>query len=231
MQPEPSGPQTENTHQRSERKPLVRRRGTFRSLTLGRVALTVGLMAGAVLALLATLAGSAASAQEYPTTGGTLTVEDATVSPGGDAPATDDNDAVSVGQELRIVGGGFLPGSEVIITIESEPIVVAVTTADANGEIDISVLVPAGVPTGDHTFKAAGDSAVGGRLVLEKPVTVAPAGAPMAAVDSAGGSSGLQSKLLIGALAFGLAAAVGAWLWSRSEKSSFTLPSLRGSKS
>lgn len=166
--------------------------------------------------------GSIASAQEYPVTAGTLSVQDTNTSADGDA-ATANDGHVAVGQELRIAGGGFEPGSEVTITIESEPVVLAVTIADANGEIDISVVIPEDMPVGDHALKAAGDSALGGRLVLEQPVTVTPPGAPLSADDTASGPSPLRRILMVSLAATVIAAAAGTWYWRRPDAFPFSL--------
>ena len=115
------------------------------------------------------LAAGAAGAQDYPVEKGTLSIvgDDGTTGDGSDSPVP-----VEVGTEVRLQGGGFVPGSEVMLTIESEPIELGVTTADSAGEIDVLVSVPAGIEVGEHVVKASGEAAVGGRLVLELPVEV-----------------------------------------------------------
>jgi hypothetical protein len=151
-----------------------------------------------VAVLAATLIGAgAAAAQEYPVQSGTLTVGDDPAEGSGEAGETGETATpppTSPGQEVRIAGGGFVPGSEVTVTIESDPIVLGVTTADANGEIDVMMVLPVEVPIGDHTLKASGDAATGGRLILEKAVEVAEPleGLPMEDPASSGGLSYLM---------------------------------------
>lgn len=182
------------------------------------------------VALLALSTAPATSAQEYPVQTGTMTIEEDTgeTAGEGDSPRLKDT-GVFVGQELRIVGGGFEPGSEVKITIESEPILVITTIADANGEIDVTFVLPEDVPVGDHTLKASGDSAQGGRLVLEQPVEVKTEEAVRSGVASAtasapattsGSSSGQQNILLYTAVGLALGAVLVKLGWSRSKRNS-----------
>lgn len=167
----------------------------------------------------ALLGAGTASAQKYPVQSGTLSMG---VDTNGDG-VIDDEDlpeidpdapegeelppgAVEPGDEVRIAGGGFKPGSEVTLTIESEPATLGTAEADSKGEIDETVTLPEDFPVGDHTVKASGDSATGGRLVLELPVTVVPIGtAAMAEAESSGGGGMSPIKIVLG-----LAAVVGA---------------------
>lgn len=154
--------------------------------------LTSLLLAGTCAALL--MVGVApAGAQDYPISGGDL---DLTITSGGDA-------TLDPGDAVRVVGEGFEAGSDVTITIESQPATLATTTADAQGAIDVTVNIPPGFASGDHTIKATGDSPTGS-LVLATAVQVgdsAPATLPLT------GTSVLITVLIAVALAaigFGL---------------------------
>lgn len=129
-------------------------------------------------------------AQEYPSQSGTLLVGDDPQD--GTESTPSEPELVEPGQEVRVSGGGFVPGSEVTITIESKPILLVLTTADVNGEIDVVVMVPIDVPVGDHTLKATGDAATGGRLVLARPAAVVEsvADALGSVADTGSGSGG-----------------------------------------
>lgn len=182
-------------------------------------------------ALFAALLGAGtASAQKYPVQSGSLSVgvdtngdgvidDEDIVEPDPDAPEGEEPPAgvVEPGDDVRIAGGGFKPGSEVILTIESEPVTLGTTKADSKGEIDETVTLPEDFPLGDHTVKASGDSATGGRLVLELPVDVVPIGtASMADAESGGGGGIGPIKIVLG-----LVAAVGAgWYFFGSGKKS-----------
>lgn len=132
-----------------------------------RTALAIGTLAAITL-----MPVSTASAQTYPVEQGTLQLVD--TSEPSDAPSTDEVAVVESGQSLTIEGGGFEPGSEVQIFIESEPILLAVTTADELGFISVTVTVPElatlAIEAGEHTVKAIGEGASGGTLVLAQPV-------------------------------------------------------------
>lgn len=112
-------------------------------------------------------------AQDYPLESGGLTIDLP-----GERPDEDGRGRPSVapGRTFRVVGGGFAPGAEVTITIESEPLELVVTRADGRGDVDVEVSVPASFPAGEHTVKATGPSTTGASLVLAQPVEVAAAG-------------------------------------------------------
>ena len=147
-----------------------------------------------------------ASAQDYPTEKGSLGVA-------GGHPGSDSGDPVPLrtGSELRVTGGGFAPGSEVVLTIESDPVTIAVTTADARGEIDVVVVIPDDIADGDHTVKAAGEAAVGGRLVLELPVEVMLGELPRVDEQSTGGGAGSGTAVLLVGVIVAAGAAGGGW--------------------
>lgn len=117
----------------------------------------------AVVAAAITLPG-VAGAQEYPLRQGELRVEEGR---GGEAV-----DRVAPGAKVRIRAGGFEPGARITLTFESTPVVVATTTADAVGDIDVTVEVPEGAKPGEHHIKAKGAAPGGGVLVLAQGVTV-----------------------------------------------------------
>lgn len=163
----------------------------------------------ALLIVLALMMFPAAAgfAQDYPLNDGGLVVESSGAAVDGDGGAADGR--IAPGDTVTLRGGGFVPGSEVTVTIESEPVQLATTTADERGDIEVTVTVPDGFPLGDHTLKASGESAAGGVLVLAQPVEVAVAAT--ADVESSATASALTGQMATALLALlGLAVVVGA---------------------
>lgn len=113
-----------------------------------------------VLTLVAVLAVvmNVARAQEYPVREGDLD--------------TSSGATVAAGEDVTVTGSGFAGGAEVVITIESDPITLGATTADATGAISTSVVIPTTLTNGSHTLKATGMAAGGGLLVLAQAVEV-----------------------------------------------------------
>lgn len=113
-----------------------------------------------VLTLVAVLAAvmNVARAQEYPVREGDLD--------------TSSGATVAAGEDVTVTGSGFAGGAEVVITIESDPITLGATTADATGAISTSVVIPTTLTNGSHTLKATGMAAGGGLLVLAQAVEV-----------------------------------------------------------
>jgi LPXTG-motif cell wall-anchored protein len=107
------------------------------------------------------LPAASSFAQSYPLEEGQLQTD----GNGGD-------DDVTTGETLTLRGGGFDPGSDVVVTIESTPVRLAQTRADERGDIQVEVEIPADFPPGDHTLKATGQAPGGGVLVLAQPVVV-----------------------------------------------------------
>ena len=71
---------------------------------------------------------------------------------------------------MNIEGGGFDPGSEVEIELQSDPIPLGTTTADANGNISVQVTLPL-IPPGEHTIVAKGFRA-GNPHEVRIPITI-----------------------------------------------------------
>ena len=58
-----------------------------------------------------------------------------------------------VGMELTITGNGFTPGADVEISYETDPVVLDTVEADANGDFQATVTIPAS-EAGEHTITA-----------------------------------------------------------------------------
>lgn len=108
---------------------------------------------------------SPASAQEYPVTTGDLAVTEAQA-----------DGILTEGESIAVSGGGFAPGAEVTIRLVSAyggtSVQVGVVTADASGNIDTTITVPAGLDDGTYTLVATGDNAAGGQLALTSTVSL-----------------------------------------------------------
>ena len=119
----------------------------------------------AVMAALA-LPATAVLAQDYPLEEGTLQVE------GQDDGGSGDEPVLQPGEEITVSGGGFAPGVTVTVAIQSDPVQLARTEADAEGDISVTVAIPASFPAGEHPITATGDDPDGGTLTLRQEVTV-----------------------------------------------------------
>jgi hypothetical protein len=106
----------------------------------------------------------------------------ATVMPAGLARAPIDvpSDAVpagtastTAGGSVTITGGGFDPGSTVVLTLYSVPVSLGTTTAGPGGTINATVNLPMGTALGAHTFLASGLNSQGEAVYLAKTVAVA----------------------------------------------------------
>lgn len=82
------------------------------------------------------------------------------------------NSVGSEGSGFTVSGSGFSPGSQVTVTFESDPVVLAVVTADGSGNFVAGVAVPAGAEPGSHTVRASGTGADGEPHALAAAFTV-----------------------------------------------------------
>ncbi len=65
--------------------------------------------------------------------------------------------AAAPGQKVVKVLKGFKAGEKVTVVLHSEPVVLGVFTADANGVVTVEFTVPVGTPLGNHTIAYTGD--------------------------------------------------------------------------
>ena len=102
-----------------------------------------------------------------------MTVEDTTAAAGG---------------SFDVVGTGFEPGERVAIELHSDPITLALVTANASGEVLTRVTIPADVPPGEHELVLTG-LASGRTVSIDVTITRAATGAgTVTALGSTGGS-------------------------------------------
>jgi hypothetical protein len=62
---------------------------------------------------------------------------------------------VVAGQPTDLSGQGFPAGSSLLVNMFSNPTLVGTTTADALGRFQVSVVIPATTPPGQHTLVVA----------------------------------------------------------------------------
>lgn len=101
---------------------------------------------------------------------------------------------VRAGEPLTVTGDGFLPGEQVQVWIHSDPVLVGVTTAGADGQVSHTFVVPADLPPGVHHVELRGVTS--GRSVRSASLTVlaadpAAAGADVADERADAGAAGL----------------------------------------
>jgi hypothetical protein len=106
------------------------------------------------------------------------------------------------GGQVHITASGFKPNSTAKIYIHSNPILLATTTADANGIVDITVTVPTTLAAGtSHEIQAQGVDPAGNPLTDTINITLAGGSAlPFTGVDALG--AGAAGAGLIGFGAF-----------------------------
>jgi hypothetical protein len=118
-----------------------------------------------------------------------------------DSPVT----AAIPGARLMVVGSGFVPGSSVELFVYSDPEPLGTTTADADGGIAASIVIPADLELGAHALVARGFSSDG----LENGYGVAALAVVAPALSSTGVDAvgGLLVPLLVILVLLGLGAA------------------------
>ena len=82
--------------------------------------------------------------------------------------------ASSPATPIRLDAAGFKPGSDVVITLESDPVNLGTFVADSAGRIATSVVVPADFPAGNHTLKLTGTD-IAGASSSSPPASPSPA--------------------------------------------------------
>lgn len=105
-----------------------------------------------------------------------LTVDTTEALPEATTPTVTCVDAtVTAGETVRLCGEGFLPGEQVQAFVHSDPILLGVTTADAEGNVDAHFTVPITLTPGIHRFELRGVTS--GLSLMSGQVQVVAAGA------------------------------------------------------
>ncbi|MGN5732969.1 alpha-L-fucosidase [Arthrobacter psychrochitiniphilus] len=108
----------------------------------------------------ASASGSASATTAPPTT-------DPSVEPSASTPAAEDPTgalsagSVAAGAKLTITGENFKPGTTATFTLYSDPVELGTATVLRNGTVNLTTMVPANVPAGEHTVVIAGTDTFG----------------------------------------------------------------------
>lgn len=79
---------------------------------------------------------------------------------------------VSPGQQVRVTGSGFLPGSPVVATLSGDPSILGTATADAAGHAELTAIVPRHTALGTATLTMNGAAASGVKLELVRELRI-----------------------------------------------------------
>ncbi|MDY7100914.1 MAG: LPXTG cell wall anchor domain-containing protein [Actinomycetota bacterium] len=107
------------------------------------------------------------------------------------------------GQTVDLVIDGFLPDSQVSVVLRSDPIALGTFTADGDGVLRTSVVIPAGVAAGSHSIVASGVNAANEPVTATIAITVAAVGS--GALPSTGGDIAAVLTVSVALLAAGIA--------------------------
>ncbi len=107
-------------------------------------------------------------------TGPDFSAEISTVDVDGSPLSVDDQGRVVLqsGTVLNVKVSGFAPNSVITLWLFSSPVSLGEFTVDANGELDVSVVIPESVTLGDHTVQLNGVSANGELRTMNVSVIV-----------------------------------------------------------
>jgi LPXTG-motif cell wall-anchored protein len=102
---------------------------------------------------------------------------------------------VRPGQQITVLGEGFLPYSSVSVILYSSPVVLGTAVTDGSGAFTKKVTIPTDLQAGTHNLVASGVDQAGATHLIRLPVTVATAssGGGSGSGDSGSGSAGSGS--------------------------------------
>jgi LPXTG-motif cell wall-anchored protein len=117
---------------------------------------------------------------------------------------------------VTVDAGYFTPGSDVVITLQSDPVTLGTVVASATGTVNATYTLPVGVTAGTHTVTASGtrlDNNVAASVSAQITVTIPPGCVSNQVVTTAPASSGSGTgNLPVTGSDFGIVAIVGAAL-------------------
>jgi LPXTG-motif cell wall-anchored protein len=90
----------------------------------------------------------------------------------------------TAGQEITVIGTGFLPFSTATVVIYSTPQVLGSVVTDAAGAFRTTVTVPSTLEAGQHSLVASGIAPDGSERLMRLDVTVTAAGAQLASTGA-----------------------------------------------
>jgi hypothetical protein len=84
--------------------------------------------------------------------------------------------AVRADQTFTVTGTQGEPGIDVTLTFESEPVVIATATTDAQGAFQVEAAIPAGAAPGVHTVRVQGHTSCAAQVRVVDTATPPPGG-------------------------------------------------------
>jgi alpha-L-fucosidase len=109
-----------------------------------------------------------------------------------------------VGGSLSVAGTNWLPESTVVLTFESDPVVVGTPETDSEGAFSTTVTIPADAEAGQHTLTATGRDQNGDPAQASCPITVTAGAGPGGGLPITGTNITLGLVLLAVMIAAGL---------------------------
>jgi hypothetical protein len=96
---------------------------------------------------------------------------------GGDGGVEVSDPKPSKGGSVDVSCGGWMPGSDVTITLHSDPVTLGTFTADDDGNISASVTIPDSIDVGAHTLELTGVDTTGAPRTVTTTIEVSDGGA------------------------------------------------------
>jgi hypothetical protein len=104
--------------------------------------------------------------------------------PGGSYSDASTSMTATAGGQVTVRGEGWMPDSEVTVTMRSEPVVLGMAAVGSDGAFAQTYTIPAGTPAGAHTITLSGVGTDGQPASVVLDLTVLAAGAPASAPSS-----------------------------------------------
>ena len=121
---------------------------------------------------------------------------------------------VAPGGTIQIEASGFYPDEQVTAVLHSDPVQLATLTADANGTVSGSLVIPADTTIGTHTLVLTGVLSLLStqiEVVVASASSTTPPAAPPATVTADGAVAGRDRYRRDRARLLGLRPAAGRW--------------------
>lgn len=123
-------------------------------------------------------------------------------------------DTAQAGGTVAVAGTNWLPESTVVLTFESDPVVVGTPETDGEGSFSTTVTIPSDAEAGQHTLTATGRDQNGDPAQASCPLTVTAGAGPGGEIPVTGTNISL-GLIIMGAL---IAAGIGFLVASRRKK-------------
>jgi hypothetical protein len=111
---------------------------------------------------------------------------------------------VAPGGSVTVYANGFQPGSTATITLESDPVLLATTTAGSDGVVNETVTIPADTPAGQHEIVVSGVGRDGEPKQVRFPITITGTAAAGSGGSLVATGTDIGLALIIGTIAAGI---------------------------